>query len=540
MPFKKLLFRKYPQLFRFLFAVSVVVLSSTTIFAQSGDGDVVVYVDSTAQFIRGFGAANIVDWYGNDPTMEEIEMAYGNDEGQLGFNILRLRISPNPNDWDNGNQVETARRAHELGALIWAAPWNPPESMAIYYDEADGSPQRKVDPEKYAEYAEHLEAFNVYMEERGVPLYGISVQNEPDYADDWTEWEPEEIVTFLRDHAPSINSRIIAPESFQFRRNYSDPILNDSLALAHTDIIGGHIYGGGLSAYPLAEEKGKEIWMTEHYTTSDRSANIWPDALGVGDEIQQVMKANWNAYIWWQIKRYYSPIHDGVDADTDSYEDDARSGTITKRGYVMGQYSKFIRPGYIRLHNDEPVGRGLMRVTATAFIDSASSKLVIVAVNGENADKDINFIVDGADAQLFNQYRTSETEDIEELESIEATDNRFMTTLPANSITTFVSSDIVVSNEQLVEAPNAYQLEQNYPNPFNPSTTIKYQLPASSEVSLKVYDMLGREVADLVNGRQAAGAHQARFDASNLSSGMYIYRLQAGSFVETRKMMLIK
>ncbi|SMO39818.1 family 43 glycosylhydrolase [Gracilimonas mengyeensis] len=100
---------------------------------------------------------------------------------------------------------------------------------------------------------------------------------------------------------------------------------------------------------------------------------------------------------------------------------------------------------------------------------------------------------------------------------------------------------LATSNEDTFSGtPDRYKLQQNYPNPFNPTTEISYQLPKTSMVSLKVYDMLGREVAELVNHRQGAGSHQARFDASNLSSGMYIYRLKAGSFIQTRKMMLIK
>jgi hypothetical protein len=85
-----------------------------------------------------------------------------------------------------------------------------------------------------------------------------------------------------------------------------------------------------------------------------------------------------------------------------------------------------------------------------------------------------------------------------------------------------------------------YELAQNYPNPFNPVTMIRYQIPTAETVSLKVYDVLGKEVATLVSGRQEAGNYAVPFNASGLSSGVYFYRLQAGSFVETRKMMLVK
>jgi len=85
-----------------------------------------------------------------------------------------------------------------------------------------------------------------------------------------------------------------------------------------------------------------------------------------------------------------------------------------------------------------------------------------------------------------------------------------------------------------------YDLAQNYPNPFNPSTTIKYQLPKDGIVTLKVYDILGSEVATLVNEQKTAGRYEVSFDASKLASGVYIYKLQSGEYISSRKMMLLK
>ena len=88
--------------------------------------------------------------------------------------------------------------------------------------------------------------------------------------------------------------------------------------------------------------------------------------------------------------------------------------------------------------------------------------------------------------------------------------------------------------------PNAYSLSQNYPNPFNPTTTIKYSVPKSSFVSLTVYDLLGREIASLVNEEKPPGVYTVNFNGSNFASGIYFYRFRAGSFIQTKKFVLIK
>lgn len=105
---------------------------------------------------------------------------------------------------------------------------------------------------------------------------------------------------------------------------------------------------------------------------------------------------------------------------------------------------------------------------------------------------------------------------------------------------TFDSGE-ATSNE-IAEAgiPQSLQLNQNYPNPFNPTTNIEFALPESSHATLEVFDMLGQRVATLVDQTMSAGQHSVNFDASNLSSGIYIYRIQAGNSIQTRKLTLIK
>ena len=112
--------------------------------------------------------------------------------------------------------------------------------------------------------------------------------------------------------------------------------------------------------------------------------------------------------------------------------------------------------------------------------------------------------------------------------------------LTSNAATVSITVDVNTAAEDAAEVPARFALEQNYPNPFNPVTTIAYALPAPSEVSLTVYDALGRKVATLVEASQAAGRHTVHFDAGSLPGGVYVYRLQAGSFTAARTFVVLK
>jgi hypothetical protein len=101
-------------------------------------------------------------------------------------------------------------------------------------------------------------------------------------------------------------------------------------------------------------------------------------------------------------------------------------------------------------------------------------------------------------------------------------------------------SNLTAIEETKGSVPTGYILNQNYPNPFNPTTTISYSLPKSSFVDLRIYDLLGRNVATLVQNEQSAGTHLAVFDAKGLASGVYVYTLKAGDFTATKSLVLIK
>ncbi|MCH7771675.1 MAG: T9SS type A sorting domain-containing protein, partial [Bacteroidetes bacterium] len=107
--------------------------------------------------------------------------------------------------------------------------------------------------------------------------------------------------------------------------------------------------------------------------------------------------------------------------------------------------------------------------------------------------------------------------------------------ISVNTVTTDINQD-----SELVSYPSEFKLEQNYPNPFNPTTTIKYQIPELGLVTLKVYDILGREVKELVNAEKPVGTYEVVFNAKSLPSGIYVYELQAGDYIETKKLVLLK
>jgi hypothetical protein len=114
------------------------------------------------------------------------------------------------------------------------------------------------------------------------------------------------------------------------------------------------------------------------------------------------------------------------------------------------------------------------------------------------------------------------------------------TTIESGFLADTLFRTVLVSVAERTGVPKEYALQQNYPNPFNPSTTIRFELPHAAQVSLMVYNVLGQEVMTLISEEKPAGIYEVQFDPRNLSSGMFVYRLRTGDFVQTRKLMLLK
>ncbi|KWX74375.1 glucuronoxylanase [Paenibacillus riograndensis] len=407
----------------------------------SAASDVAVNLSAEKQVIRGFGGINLPAWIG-DLTAAQRETAFGNGPNQLGFSVLRIYVDDNKNNWYR--EVETAKSAIAHGAIVFASPWNPPSGMTETFNRDGDTSAKRLRYDKYAAYAQHLNDFVTYMKNNGVNLYAISVQNEPDYAHTWTWWTPAEMLNFMKNNAGSINCRVIAPESFSYLKNMSDPILNDTQALANMDILGAHTYGTSFSnfPYPLFKQKGagKELWMTEvYYPNSDNnSANRWPEALDVAYHMHNAMaEADFQAYVWWYIRRQYGPMNE--------------DGTISKRGDSMAQFSKFIRPGYVRV---DATKNPNTNVYTSAY--KGDNKVVIVAINRGTSAVSQNFVLQNGTASSVSTWITDASRKVAAGASINVSNNSFTAQLPAQSVTTFVAA---LGNGRSTVSETTYEAE---------------------------------------------------------------------------------
>ncbi|HEX3046499.1 MAG TPA: cellulose binding domain-containing protein, partial [Bacillota bacterium] len=235
-----------------------------------------------------------------------------------------------------------------------------------------------------------------------------------------------EMLNYMKANAGSLQTRVIAPESFQYIKSMSDPILNDATALANLDILGAHLYGTPLSnfPYPLFKSKGagKELWMTEVYTDSTTDANSWPNALDVAYNIHNSMvEAEFNAYVWWYIRRSYGMI--------------TESGTVSKRGWCMAQFSKFIRPGYVRV---DATKNPQSNVYVSAYKNNQN--VVVVVVNRNTSSQSLTLSMSGATVGSLTKYTTSGSKSVNNDGTISGSGGSFSVTVDASSATTFVGT----------------------------------------------------------------------------------------------------
>jgi glucuronoarabinoxylan endo-1,4-beta-xylanase len=457
----------------------LIVFISLTCFYSKAQVAATIDVAQVKQVIDGFGASTA--WH-TAITDVEADAGFGNaTNSQLGLSIIRVRISPTSTDWSGwGDEKKNAVKAKARGAKVLATPWSPPPALKDNNNIIKGS----LKPESYAAYAAHLKSFCTYLGNVDV----ISIQNEPNITVDYESciWTPAQILEFCKTNAPSIGTPVMAPEAYNFANTFADPILNDPIASANIEYIGGHIYGTSARSYPLANSKNKKLWMTEYY--------IGGDSIGTGlimaKDILDCMNGNMNAYIWWYLR---VPGCNLINTD----------GSLQLKGATMGQFSKFIRPGYFRVQSNYQPNAGIIM---QAF--KGPEQDVIVVINKNTTVKSQTFNFSNENIVNATKYVTSATKKISNDGVITCTNNSFTDNLDAKSITTYVVKRVPSAVNNLKNTEISL-----FPNPANNFL----QLSTIDNInSLYIVNSLGQKIINIKNPQDRT------INISNLASGTYI------------------
>lgn len=364
------------------------------------------------QKVQGFGVME-TSWQQSALTDGELNTLFGTGDNQLGCNILRVRIAPKENNqtadsrW--GTVARIAKKAKAMGATILATPWTPPVYLKTVNNIVGG------ELADYAGYAEYLKEFLSYMKQQEAAVDVISIQNEPDYEVTYEscDWTGLQQATFLKQYGAGIKAahpdvKLMTGESFQYRHESTDPILEDEQACAAIDIVGGHIYGGGNTPYDLAKAKGKGYWMTEYLLNEawEKQApyqligDVRAETLRLAAGINTSMASGFNAYIYWYGRRYYGMLGDGSAGSTMS--------ATTSRGYMFSQFARNLTgKTRIKVVASKNVPSA---VDCTAYKD-ASGNLTLMFVNTTSSDiKGLNLALPFTPAEIKKVVSTISTE----------------------------------------------------------------------------------------------------------------------------------
>jgi glucuronoarabinoxylan endo-1,4-beta-xylanase len=325
----------------------------------------------------------------------------------LGMSLLRVRIDPNQS-WSA--ETANASAAHSAGAKVLGTPWSPPASMKSNNNVNNGGALLSSQYGAYATYLNNASS--------SIGLDYISLANEPDYSVTYesSSWTPAQMQTFCANNAGSLSKTVVMPESYHFSDTMSDPTLNSTTSAANVDIIAGHLYGGGNTVHQNALNKGKRVWETEHYISGSDMAN----SCTIAKEITDCMNNRMSAYFWWWV-----------------YESDSNvnlvntSGSIFKKGYAMGQFAKWVRPGKQRIAATYNPSTG---VYVTAYRNNG---LVIVAVNTSSSTVWQTFSIQnisGVSSMIV--HRTTSSLNMSLIGNATVSSGSFGLSLPPQSVTT--------------------------------------------------------------------------------------------------------
>ena len=446
-------------------------------FGLANAATVDVNLDEEHQVIRGFGGMVHNTWQGGAGLSEsDANLAFGNGDGQLGLTVLRIPVNENSSDF--GKELAAAKLAKERGAIVYATPWKPPTSIQTPYTlNRWGTTYNttQIVESNWQAYVDHLNSFSAYMKNQGVPLYAISIQNEPDWCDSWTCWTADNLYKFTKNYAGQLRkngTKVISAESFAYSKSLYNQILEDDAALKNIDILGAHFYGSEANTannyfeYALADQNKVERWMTEHYTESQGSGNYWRVVMKTGDQANEnkldtvramdvgyeihrgLVIGNFSQYTWWYIRRCYGLIMEkdfGNKLSIPSNE----IGKVSKRGYVLSQFARFIRPGAIRVGatpNPEA------ELYASAYKSAGGDSTIVVLVNRDyRNEKTVTVNVPNANIESFHIYTTSEAKNAKYEGEVKAENGRVTITMSSGASNKDCIVTLVGVGPQIIE-----------------------------------------------------------------------------------------
>jgi glucuronoarabinoxylan endo-1,4-beta-xylanase len=401
------------------------------------------------QRIDGFGGSSA--YFGTPWTEAQADLVFSPEKG-IGLSLLRVKITANFLGTTAATKMLTsnaetgiAKQAIARGARVWGAPWSPPAQFKSNNNTNGGS----FVSANNQDYANMLASYVADMKSAGVSLYALSIQNEPDFVPTsyegcgWSAQQLHDFVPFLYNSLASrgvSTTRIMLPESDNWQTTSAlsaiNTTLNDPAVAPMVGIIANHDYAinnqtGSIVTPASIPHTGKALWETEVSTTSAFDGGI-ANGLYWAKRIHLFMTAaQANAWhCWWFMN--YTPA--GGEGDNSGLF--GQNFAITKRAEVLGQFAKFVRPGYYRIDAGTS-GNALI----SAYKNPADGKFAIVAINNTAADISETFTLSHFQTSSVTPWVTSATEDLAQHDVIAVNGSTFTVNLPANTVTTFVGTD---------------------------------------------------------------------------------------------------
>ncbi len=395
--------------------------------------DVVVNLTQNQQTMDGFGVSNA--YQSTAITDAQADQFFDKDKG-IGLSIFRLGIKNDGTSWGPiGDAVKAAAR----GAVVWAAPWTPPANCKSNTSLTNGG---HLNTSCYDSWSSTLAAFPAKAKQSGVTVTAISVQNEPDNVTQYESciYSGDEMVAFIKVLGPKLKAlnppvKLLGPESTRWEHlwsgdyNYGTLILADPEAAAAVDILATHMYETQDAVAPPAG-LSKPIWETEMsgvmgYPEEGPSSDIANGLAVAGwihDAIAVGQASAWHA--WWITS---------LNMDNEGLL--LNGGGTTKRLYTLGNFSKFVRPGYKRVTVSGPLPTG---VKVTAYTNPSDGTVVVVAINTTTAAVPASFFLSGAAPCSMTPWVTSATDDLASKSAVAISAGHLSPMLAAQSVTTFV------------------------------------------------------------------------------------------------------